>query len=148
MQPINKSRNFVWLVSNIHLNNRNGSKEGELGNVLCCVETLRGRVRSRLLELPVSLNADTPKQVVSYSKDPDHNSKGVLRFFLKNPFWETPQKWVSPETYNGVLSSSALVTEGRAELKQKQVERVQCRSISDWHPLWIIQGCCWRVPAS
>jgi hypothetical protein len=68
------------------------------------------------------LYADTLKQVVSCSEDPDHNSKGVLRIFLKNPFWETPQKWVSPETYKGVLSSSALGTEGRVELKQKQVE--------------------------
>jgi hypothetical protein len=57
--------------------------------------------------------------VVGYSEDPE----GVLRFFLKNPFWETPQKQVSPGTYKGVLSSSTLVTEGRAELKQKQVER-------------------------
>jgi hypothetical protein len=35
------------------------------------------------------LNADTPKQVVGYSEDLDHNSKGVPRFSLKNPFWET-----------------------------------------------------------
>jgi hypothetical protein len=56
------------------------------------------------------LNADTPKQVVGYSEDPDHNFKGVLRFFLKNPFWETPQKRVSTETYKEVLSSSTLVT--------------------------------------
>jgi hypothetical protein len=42
-------------------------------------------------------NADTPKQVVGYSKDPDHNSKGVLRFFLKNPFWETLEKRVSTQ---------------------------------------------------
>jgi hypothetical protein len=69
--------------------------------------------------------------VVGYSEDPDHSYKGVLRFFLKNPFWETPQKWVSPKTYKGVLSSSALVTEGRAELKQKQVEQMQCQSIGD-----------------
>jgi hypothetical protein len=60
--------------------------------------------------------------VVGYSEDPDHNSKDILRFFLKNTFWETPPKRVSPETYKGVLSSSALVTEGRAELKQKQVK--------------------------
>jgi hypothetical protein len=66
---------------------------------------------------------DTPKQVVGYSEDLDHNSKGGLRFFLKNPFWETPQKRVYTKTYKGgVLSSPALVTEGRAELKQKQVE--------------------------
>jgi hypothetical protein len=81
------------------------------------------------------LNADTLKQVVGYSKDPDHNSKGVLMFFLKNTFWETPQKRVSPETYKGVLSSSALVTEGRVELKQKQVEQVQSQSIGDQHTL-------------
>jgi hypothetical protein len=66
---------------------------------------------------------DTPKQVVGYSDDPDHNSEGVLRFFLKNPFWETPQKRVSTETYKGVLSSSTLGTKGRVELKQKQVEQ-------------------------
>jgi hypothetical protein len=61
-----------------------------------------------------------------YSEDPDHNSKGILKFFLKNPFWETLQKWVSLETYKGVLSSSALGTVGRVELKQKQVQQVQC----------------------
>jgi hypothetical protein len=69
------------------------------------------------------LDADTPKQVVSYSEDPDHNSKGVRRFFLKNPFWETLEKRVSTKTYKGVLSSSALGTKGRVELKQKQVEQ-------------------------
>jgi hypothetical protein len=58
--------------------------------------------------------------VVSYSEDPDHSSKDVLRFFLKNPFWETPQKQISLKTYKRVLSSSALVTEGRGGLKQKQ----------------------------
>jgi hypothetical protein len=61
--------------------------------------------------------------VVSYSEDPDHNSKGVLRFYLKNPFWETLEKRVSTETCKGVLSSSMLGTKGRLELKQKQVER-------------------------
>jgi hypothetical protein len=61
--------------------------------------------------------------VVGYPVDPDHNSKGVLRFFLKNPFWETPEKRVSTETYKGVLSSSVLGTKGKLELKQKQVER-------------------------
>jgi hypothetical protein len=69
------------------------------------------------------LNADTPKQVVGYSEDLDHSSKGVLRFFLKNPFWETLEKQVSTETYKGVLSSSVLGTKGRLELKQKQVEQ-------------------------
>jgi hypothetical protein len=80
-------------------------------------------------------DADTLKQVVGSSEDPDHNSKGVLRFFLKNPFWETSQKWVSPETYKGVLSTSAFGTERRVELKQKQVEQGQCRSIGDQHTL-------------
>jgi hypothetical protein len=61
--------------------------------------------------------------VVGHSEDPDHNSKGIPRFFLKNPFWETLEKRVSTETYKGVLSSSALGTKGRLELKQKQVER-------------------------
>jgi hypothetical protein len=61
--------------------------------------------------------------VVGYSEDPDHNSKGVPRFFLKNPFWETLEKRVSTEAYKGVLSSSMLGTKGRLELKQKQVER-------------------------
>jgi hypothetical protein len=65
---------------------------------------------------------DTPKWVVGYSEDPDHNSKGVPRFFLKNPFWETLEKQVSTETYKGVLSSSMLGNMGRVELKQKQVE--------------------------
>jgi hypothetical protein len=69
------------------------------------------------------LNADTPKQVVGYSEDPDHNSKGVLRFFLKNPFWETLEKRVSTETYKGVLSRSVFGNKGRLELKQRQVER-------------------------
>ena len=69
------------------------------------------------------LDADTPKQVVGYSVDPDHNSKGVLRFVLKNPFWETLEKRVSTETYKGVLLSSVLGTKGKLELKQKQVER-------------------------
>jgi hypothetical protein len=69
------------------------------------------------------LNEDTPKQVVSYSEDLDHNSKGVPRFFSKNPFWETLGKRVSTETYKGVLSSSVLGTKGKLELKQKQVER-------------------------
>ena len=55
--------------------------------------------------------------------DPDHNSKGVLRFILKNPFWEILGKRVSTEAYKGVLSSSVLGTKGRLELKQKQVER-------------------------
>ena len=68
------------------------------------------------------MNANTPKQVVGYYEDPNYKSKGVLRFFLKNPFWKTPQKQVSTETYKGVLSSSALGTEGRVELKQKQVK--------------------------
>jgi hypothetical protein len=66
---------------------------------------------------------DTLKQVVSYSEDPDHTSKGVLRFFLKNPFWETLEKWVSTESYKGVLSSSVLGTKRKLELKQKQVKR-------------------------
>jgi hypothetical protein len=47
---------------------------------------LRGHFGSqvfRLLELPVSIKCGTLKQVVSYSEDLDHNSKGVLRFFLK-----------------------------------------------------------------
>jgi hypothetical protein len=61
--------------------------------------------------------------VVGYSEDPDHNSKGVPRFFSKNPFWKTLVKQVSTEIYKGVLSSSALGTKGRVELKQKQVER-------------------------
>jgi hypothetical protein len=60
--------------------------------------------------------------VVGYSVDPDHNSKGVLRFFLKNPLWEALEKRVSAGTYKGVLSTSVLGTKGRVELKQKQVE--------------------------
>jgi hypothetical protein len=60
--------------------------------------------------------------VVGYSVDLDHNSKGVLRFVLKNPFWETLEKRVSTETYKGVLSSFVLGTKGRLGLKQKQVE--------------------------
>jgi hypothetical protein len=78
---------------------------------------------------------DTPKQVVGYSQDPDHNSNGVLRFFLKNPFWEIPQIWVSPETYKGLLSSFALGTEGRVELEWKQVGWERCGSIGDQHAL-------------
>ncbi|KAJ7666554.1 hypothetical protein B0H14DRAFT_3178956 [Mycena olivaceomarginata] len=79
--------------------------------------------RSKELERPLAslaLKNYTPKQVVGYSVDPDHNSKGVLRFFLKNPFWETLEKRVSTETYKGVLSSSVLGTKGKLELKQKQ----------------------------
>jgi hypothetical protein len=68
-------------------------------------------------------------------EDLDHNSKGVQRFYLKNPFWEIPQKWVSPESYKRVLSSSALGTEGRVKLRQKQVKQVQCQSIGDLHTL-------------
>ena len=61
--------------------------------------------------------------MVGYSVDPDHNSKGVLRFVLKNPFWETLEKQVSTETYKGVLSSPVLGTKGKLELKRKEVER-------------------------
>jgi hypothetical protein len=75
-----------------------------------------------VLELPVSIGCRYTETGCQLFEDLDHNSKGVQRFFLKDPFWEISQKWVSPETYKGVLSSSALGTEGRVELKQKQVE--------------------------
>ncbi|KAJ7359806.1 hypothetical protein DFH08DRAFT_801569 [Mycena albidolilacea] len=71
----------------------NKSKEQELGNMLCCFEGYR------LFE------------------GLDHNSRNVHRLFSKNPFWEVRQKRVSPESYKGVLSSSALETEGRVEQK-------------------------------
>ncbi|KAJ7787612.1 hypothetical protein B0H14DRAFT_3163121 [Mycena olivaceomarginata] len=76
---------------------------------------------SKELERPLASLA--LKTVVGYSVDPDHNSKGVLRFFLKNPFWETLEKRVSTKTYKGVLSSSVLGPKGKLELKQKQDER-------------------------
>ncbi|KAJ7854089.1 hypothetical protein B0H14DRAFT_2580090 [Mycena olivaceomarginata] len=76
---------------------------------------------SKELEHPLASLA--LKTVVGYSVDPDHNSKGALRFILKNPFWETLEKWVSTKTYKGVLSTSVLGTKGRLELKQKQVEQ-------------------------
>ncbi|KAJ7881723.1 hypothetical protein B0H14DRAFT_3128942 [Mycena olivaceomarginata] len=94
----------------------------QLGHVLvpgsCWANHRETGGRSKELERPLASLA--LKTVVGYSVDPDHNSKGVLRFFLKNPFWETLEKRVSTETYKGVLSSSVLGPKGKLELKQKQ----------------------------
>jgi hypothetical protein len=89
----------------------------------------------QVLELLVSIGCGYTETGCRLFEDLDHNSKDVQGFFLKNPFWETLQKRVSPKTYKGVLSSPALGTEGRVELKQKQVEQVQCQSIGDRHTL-------------
>jgi hypothetical protein len=51
----------------------------------------------------------------------------------QEPFLGNPTETGIYRNLQGVLSSSALVMEGRAGLKQKQVKRVQCRSIGDRH---------------
>ncbi|KAJ7865051.1 hypothetical protein B0H14DRAFT_3133566 [Mycena olivaceomarginata] len=94
-----------------------------VGNVLCCVETL-GETRS--------VTSVSVARVAGFHRMRIHRNrwsailwirittlKAVLRFFLKNPFWETLEKRVSTETYKGVLSSSVLGTKGKLELKQK-----------------------------
>jgi hypothetical protein len=65
---------------------------------------------------------DILKQVIGYLRIRITTLRVFEGAFSRTLSRKYLKKWVSLETYKGVLSSSALGTEGRVELKQKPAE--------------------------